>query len=347
MKKNLLTLVVLSAISSISSAQSAVTLFGVVDLGLRHVRNGSAGSALSEVNGANATSRWGIRGAEDLGSGLSAQFWLESGINADTGSSTGGTQLFDRRSTLGIASDRAGEVRLGRDYRPTHNVWSSYDPYTTVGLGSANQFNSASVAISGSGADVTRASNSLQYFLPGNVGGVTGALFLSTDEGSTLAAGAAKSKGGRIGYASGPINVAASLVTVTNTPTFDLRDSVIGGSYDFGIAKVALARRTFKWGADQQALTLLAVTAPVGAGTIKASYLKANQSGASATADGRDASQIALGYVYSLSKRTALHGAVSHIANKNTARFVLPGGPAGIVGGEKSSGYEVGLRHSF
>lgn len=217
--------VVLSSIFSISSAQSAVTLFGMVDLGLRHVKNGSAGSALSEVNGANATSHWGIRGAEDLSSGLRTQCWLESGSNADTGSSTGGTQLFDRRSTLGSVSDRAG---------------------------------------------------------------LTGALFLSSDEGSTLTAGAVKSKGGRIGYAGGPINVAASLITLKNAPTFDLRDSVIGGSYDFGIAKVALARRTFKWGADQQVLTLLAITAPVG--TVKVSYLKANQSGADATADGCDAS---------------------------------------------------------
>lgn len=347
MKKSLLAFTVLIAISGITLAQSTVTLFGVMDVGIRNVKNGSAGSAISEVSGSSDTSRWGIRASEDMGSGLSAQFWLESGINADTGSSTGGNQLFDRRSTLGLVSAQVGEVRLLRDYRPTHVLWSSYSPFTTVGVGSANQFNSASVAVGSSGADVTRASNSLQYFLPNNLGGLTGALFLSADEGSTVAAGAAKSKGGRIGYASGPINVAASLVTLSNTPTFELKDSVIGGSYDFGIAKVALARRTFKWGADKLALTLLAVTAPVGAGNVKAAYLRANQSGANAIADGRDASQMSLGYVHNLSKRTALYGTVSHISNKNTARFVIPGGPAGMLGGEKSDGYEFGLRHSF
>ncbi len=347
MKKSLFTFAVLSAISGISLAQSSVTLFGVMDVGIRNVKNGSAGSSVSVVSGSTDTSRWGIRGTEDLGGGLRAQFWLESGINADTGSSTGGSLLFDRRSTIGLSSAQAGEVRLGRDYRPTHVVWSSYSPFSTIGVGSANQFNSASVAVNSSGADVTRASNSLQYFLPSGLGGVTGAVFFSADEGSTVAAGAAKSRGGRIGYANGPINVAASLVTITNTPAFEFKDSVVGGSYDFGVAKLALSHRTFKWGADKLALTLLGVTAPVGSGVVKAAYLKANQSGTNAIANGRDASQLSLGYVHSLSKRTALYGTASHISNKNTARFVIPGGPAGILGGQSSNGYEFGLRHNF
>lgn len=318
-----------------------------MDVGIRNVKNGSAGSSVSVVSGSTDTSSWSIRGTKDLGGGLSAQFWLESGINADTGSSAGGRLLFDRRSTIGLSSAQAGEVRLKRDYRPTHVVWNSYSPLSTIGVGSTNQFNSASVAVNSSGADVTRASNSLQYFLPSGLGGVTGTEFFSADEGGTVAAGAAKSRGERIGYANGPINVAASLVTITNTPAFEFKDSVIGGAYDFGVAKLAQSHRTFKWGSVKLALTLLGVTAPVGRGVFKTAYLKANQSGANAIANGWDASQISLGYVHSLSKRTALYGTVSHISNKNTARFVIPGGAAGILGGQSSDGYEFGLRHNF
>ena len=72
-------------------AQSTVTLYGVVDLGLR---NGSgltasnapaSGSAHSLGSGIHTTSRWGLRGSEDLGGGAKALFNLESGLNADTG----------------------------------------------------------------------------------------------------------------------------------------------------------------------------------------------------------------------------------------------------------------------
>lgn len=67
-----------------------VTLYGVVDLG---PRNGSgltasnaptAGSSYSLGSGIHTTSRWGLRGTEDLGGGTKALFNLETGLNADT-----------------------------------------------------------------------------------------------------------------------------------------------------------------------------------------------------------------------------------------------------------------------
>ena len=80
-------------------AQSTdVTLYGVVDLGLR---NGSgltasnaptAGSSHSLGSGIHTTSRWGLRGSEDLGGGAKALFNLESGLNADTGAPANATK---------------------------------------------------------------------------------------------------------------------------------------------------------------------------------------------------------------------------------------------------------------
>ena len=71
-------------------------------------------------SGYQSTSRFGIRGTEDLGSGLKATFNFEAGIDVDTGSidsdplGSGGA-LFQRRSVVGLAGV-FGEVRLGRDY---------------------------------------------------------------------------------------------------------------------------------------------------------------------------------------------------------------------------------------
>ena len=55
-----------------------------------------------------------------------------AGIAVDSGSSTTATQFFDRRSTLSLSSDKAGELRLGRDYVPTYSVWVRHDPFSHV-----------------------------------------------------------------------------------------------------------------------------------------------------------------------------------------------------------------------
>jgi len=59
------------------------------------------------------------------------------------------------------------------------------------------------------------------------------------------------------------------------------------------------------------------------------------------------ASQVGLGYVHNLSKLTALYATVSHMNNRSTSTFVVPGGPAGLSAGGVSKGAEAGLRMSF
>ena len=59
-----------------------------------------------------------------------------------------------------------------------------------------------------------------------------------------------------------------------------------------------------------------------------------------------DADQIAAGYIYNLSKRTAVYGTVAYVKNKGAATFAVASAPTLVAGG-KSTGAEVGLRHSF
>jgi len=75
-----------------------------------------------------------------------------------------------------------------------------------------------------------------------------------------------------------------------------------------------------------------------------------NQCGATAALNANDASMIGVGYVYDLSRRTALYARAAHIAHKGASFFTLSGGPsasAASFGGQGSTGYEVGVRHSF
>ena len=60
-----------------------------------------------------------------------------------------------------------------------------------------------------------------------------------------------------------------------------------------------------------------------------------------------DAAQLGLGYVYNLSKRSAVYVTAAQVSNDGAARFVIPEGPAGMAEGGTSRGYEAGFRHRF
>src|ERR1044072_252963 len=83
-----------------ASAQSTVTLYGLVDMYMEHGKVGA--SSLNRLSsGGLYGSRWGMRGTEDLGGGLSAVFNLESGFSADTGVPGQGGLAFGRNSFVG------------------------------------------------------------------------------------------------------------------------------------------------------------------------------------------------------------------------------------------------------
>ena len=100
-------------------AQSSVTLYGIVDVSVRYQSGLTGTNARSALNttsvasGVGPTSRWGLRGSEDLGGGLRAFFNVESGINVDTGASANATTFFDRASVIGLAGGW-GTVTAGR-----------------------------------------------------------------------------------------------------------------------------------------------------------------------------------------------------------------------------------------
>ncbi|MFC0396965.1 porin [Paraburkholderia rhizosphaerae] len=122
MKKKAL-FAMLSIWSLSSHAQSSVTLYGLIDEGFEAASNtavpGSRSGArlfrLDSTFGLNS-SRWGLRGTEDLGGGLHSLFVLESGFELNTGKLQQGGAEFGRQAYVGISSDRFGTVTLGRQY---------------------------------------------------------------------------------------------------------------------------------------------------------------------------------------------------------------------------------------
>lgn len=348
-----------------AQAQSSVTISGTLDVGVRQVRNGNLGSVSSEVSGSNLTSKLIIRGTEDLGDGWRAGFLLDSTILGDTGSAN--TTFWDRQSTVSLSHVRMGELRLGRDWAPTHLLWTGIDPFTTLGVASANTFRSVFAArvlnqAFGATADAAaqnptlRVNNAIEYFLPSGLGGAYGALMVSAGEGGNAAAGATRGEGGRIGWANQAINVAYARYKTHNANGGDsFTDEAWGGTYSFGPVRASIGQRRWSYRTDRLTNTLLAAAIPVGLGVIRLSAVRADQSGATATLNGNDATLLGVGYVHSLSKRTALYGHLAEVANKGGAAFTVPGGPAtsGVAtaanyfGGQTSRGFELGIRHNF
>jgi predicted porin len=351
MKKSLFVLAALTAFAGVASAQSSVTLFGVVDVNARNVKNGTSSVKSLSTDG-NASSRLGFRGVEDLGGGMRAGFWIEGAMSPDSG---GAGQTWQRRSTLSLMGG-FGEVRLGRDYTPTFWNHTVFDPFGTNGVGSQTNLMTAYGVTSVQGANngngattLVRANNTVGYFLPA-MGGLYGQVQIAAGEGTP----GNKYFGVRLGYAAGPVNVAVALGNTEVNATRDQKAMNIGASYNIGFMTVYGQYHVYtvdnSTGADpKQKNALIGVTVPVGAGTIKASFGKVG--GVSkATA----ATQFAAGYVHDLSKRTALYAHVAKISNDTGATFSVAGAATGgspaFTGTSTkrgSTGYEFGVRHSF
>ncbi len=357
MKKSVLALAVLGSFAGVAAAQGSVTLFGIVDLNVRYVNNDESTYSLSQDG--MSSSRLGFRGVEDLGGGLKASFWLEAALGPDTGTGTSsygngdranGALVFQRRSTVSL-SNAWGELRLGRDYTPQFWSWTVFDPFGTNGVGAATNLALQANAVAGSGGaygTLVRANNMVQYILPnGTFGpGLYGQVSVAAGENAP----GNKMYGGRIGYAAGPFNVAAAYsdtdVTVDGNVTASNWN--IAGSWDFKFMKLSAFYSQIEvdglvGGKAGQDNWYIGATAPFGQANLKASWGQVDGNG---TANNRGAKQWAIGADYNLSKRTAMYATWASINNDAGNDFrVAPTSP--LSPGENSSGFEVGVRHSF
>ncbi|MDP1646063.1 MAG: porin [Thiobacillus sp.] len=329
-----------------AAAQSSVTLFGIVDAAARQVKNGSAGSQKQLASGAGATSRFGFRGVEDLGGGLRAGFHLESGISLDTG--TTDAKFWGRRATVSLQGG-FGEVRLGRDYLPS--FWNTApEPFGLVGVGSiggAITYGTGS-NLGSPATTVLRADNLISYFLPAGLGGLYGQASVAAGEGVN----GNKYMGGRLGYSAGPVNVGVGYGKTDTGTTPDFTQFNVMMELGLGFAKLYALYDVREWKPREEKVVTVGATVPVGSGALKFAYAKADRSGGAAGSgfgNADDATLMAAGYSYDLSKRTTLYTTLSRIANKGSrTTTVSSSGPlTGMRGGETSSGFEAGVTHRF
>ncbi|WPB56527.1 porin [Xylophilus sp. GOD-11R] len=374
-----LKLVALSALFATGAmAQSSVTIYGVVDAGVASVKNTGTGRVTGLITGGNTVSRLGFRGVEDLGGGLAASFVLEGALNNDVGG--GATQTtgldFQRRSTVSL-SNAFGELRLGRDFLAHYHSNYLFDVTANRGLAQIEVFSLGRAGVST--ANGFRTGNSVSYFLPATLGGVYGQLqyafsevnsrrdaITGPDGLSTSAANAATDKtgsymGGRLGYLGRGVNVAVSYaqwsdaVRTVGASSYadDYKIANLGASYDFGFIKPMAFVQNEKMGGQGAIQKFefntysVGATAPVGAGLIRVQASRYDQKSSTA-----DASKFSAEYIYNLSVRTSIYTEVARISNQGSGAYSLLGGVGGLssaapTGGGKSTGFAVGLKHTF
>lgn len=152
--------------------QNAVTLYGVVDLSIAGFSTQERGTAINMQSGVQSGSRWGLRGSEDLGNGLRANFQLESGFLATNGNSAQGRRLFGRAAWVGV-SGGFGDLRLGRQTSVSSATLADYDAFLASYL-----ITGAQTALLPYNAN--RADNTVSYWSP-SVGGLRAGVDASLD----------------------------------------------------------------------------------------------------------------------------------------------------------------------
>jgi predicted porin len=327
---------------------NSVSIYGIVDSYIGHV-DGSGVARKVVGDGANAPSRWGFRGREDLGGGQFAYFTLESGFNADNGTATLGG-AFGRQAMVGLEGPW-GSLELGRHYTAVFHYLLAA---STVGMSpqwapiqlpaSTNGFSANAAALGFS----TRQSNLVRYqYGKTTKPGVGFELFYGPGEGSA-AAGDVKGFGASYrganwfaGYAVQRTNSGTGVAT-----PFYNQTQVLSGTYspvkglkmNLNIVNVSSTS-----GAGAKASHLIpGVSYQTGNHVFLAEYAQRDLKNSA-----NDARVLTLGYDHLLSKRTTLYVRVLSLTNKGSAANTMAGATVTANSGDDVRGYALGLRHNF
>lgn len=357
--------------SGAANAQS-VTLYGLIDTGIEYVSHANTnGNGLTRIPSVTGTlpSRWGLRGAEDLGNGMKAVFTLESGFNTDTGTSGQGGRLFGRQAWVGLASDY-GTVTLGRQYSmvflsladadilgPSQYAIGSLDAYipnarTDNTIAYKGTFNGLTVGATYSfGRDAAGgvpASGTCAGEVAGNASACRAMSAMVRYDAATFGvAGAYEEQRGGTGATASFFNGSAP-IALTDAGDKDRR-IVANGYVKLGNAKLGvgwIGRHVQAVAGDVRSnLYFVNGSYPLtGALTLDAGLIRlinADQS--------RSATMAVLRGVYALSKRTALYAQTGYLWNSANAQYSVSGGGGGTTPGKgvNQLGAMVGMRTAF
>ena len=321
-----------------AQAQDGVTLYGVVDEFAQYVNTGNGYTAALGSSG-QWGSRFGLKGAEEIGGGQKINFDLENGFNANDGTLASAGSLFNRQAWVGV-SGGWGQVRAGRQNSPLFYDQSGQDAFG--GVTQASGMDNLTVFS-------YRTSNTVSYQSPEIGGFQAGVYFGFGDAGGTRSAGSSRQID--LTYEQGPFAAFVAGQWLKN-PTATTTDHTImaGASYAIGKTTLYGGYSAVKWddiGIRSQVYGLSAKYQFDATNYLALGYAYLHDS----TSQGNNADQVGLMYEYDLSKRTNFYGALSFLRNHNQASYTLagaanPGLPLAYPGAD-ARGVQVGIVHRF
>lgn len=272
MKKTLAAVAVLGAFAG-SALAADVQLYGIVDTGVGYNHIDVDGLKVDgdkdkfEMKSGQASgSRFGFKGTEDLGNGLTVGFILENGIKSDTGVDDG--VMFNRESSLFLEGG-FGKVAFGR-IGSLNNGQSSWAKVGMISAFGTSDWGGYSAQVGNIMATASQWDNMIAYQTPdfagfkvyaqyamGNqvdgtdIDGVEGKYGDENESSSDryYAIGATYNNGPFAAYfAVDSINYASVTTELGDKVIKDMDDSLtvtLGGSYDFDVVKVYLGAQYF------------------------------------------------------------------------------------------------------
>lgn len=340
MKKSLIALAVLAATTGAAMAQSNVTLYGQIDTSVGSSKVGAPAAATSTTqlfSGNLSSTRWGLRGSEDLGGGLKAIFTLEQGFDSSDGTQASGS-AFNRQSIVGL-SGSFGVIKLGlhdtsfddiRDLSVSSNIFNAPVFATTEGVvGTTGYLGVGQLADYGD-----RASNQIRYESP-SFGGFSAGFSYGLDE------QASPVKSDRtafnLRYKAGSLDVGYGYQENANqAAASNLEYNTLGAAYNFGSFRISGGWNRVKSEASRKsdAFSIGAIV-PVGALDFSLGYSTAKAKQGSATFEKGDAFSAAV--AYNMSKRTRLYAGLTTGEIENAAGTKV----------RERDVYAIGVTHAF
>ena len=371
MQKKILALAVAAAVSAPAFADNNVTVYGKFDVSVDAINTGTAAAGTAGTTSTRVssnTSKFGLKGNEDLGNGLSAIWQVESLVNVGNGGSAG-TGIGGRNTFLGLSSASVGTLLAGRHDTPYNISTRAYDVF---GDGIADNRNimggvaagSAAGAFSSVGAASFdgRQDQVVAYISPkfgdvftlaaGYVNLSPAAATAATAKNSAVSvAGMFGTAGftGSVGYESHALNTVAAGATERATKVG------LGYSNDqFALAGVyEQVRGSTTGGINAIDHNSYYVSGKFNATENDAIKLAYTHAGNLNNVANTGATQVSVGYDHNLSKRTTVYALYSKLTNKAAAGYAFAttssvGGASTSAGvGASPSVFGLGVKHTF
>lgn len=359
MQKKIIALAIAGLASTAAFAQTNVTVYGVADAYYGQFSAKGTDGLKGIQSGGLSGSRVGFRGTEDLGNGLKAVFEYELAFSLDsnaanTAAINGGTTAADARGN-GLTSTRQsfvglaggfGTVVAGRLQTPGYYI-GKFDALASAAI-SPQAILATNRGVTIAPSNNGRVNNAAAYISP-TFSGFSAVAAYGFGEETVNRADKESVIGLGLNYANGPIaagyvyhkvnNVGAT--NVANVKFGDLKEHMLGASYDFGVVKLLASYQTVdnsRVRNDEDKLWQVGAVVPVGKGNVHAAYGKLSRDASSS-----DSKSWTVAYTYGLSKRTTAYAGYNSTSNDSlaTAGVLTP------TAGGKSKGFVTGLRHTF